>query len=147
MSRSVTGTRRKIVTLLGSTRFKKEFLEAARDEGLKGHLVLTVNWFTHADGSCGEEAEKGFQNMHFDKIDMSDEMVVVNASTLVCPMCEKPCQLNRWDFSMCCLEEPKKVHNYIGEQTRKEIEYCEGTKKPVRYIYDTMGNKMIYNTD
>lgn len=142
MSYTKTRTRRKIVTLLGSTRFKKEFLEAARDEGMKGHIVLTVNWFTHADGSCGEEAEKGFQNMHFDKIDMSDEMVVVNPPLWRCKLCRawKPNDGRSCGHSIENLEK----ESYIGEQTRKEIEYCEGTKKPVRYLYDMTGQKIEY---
>lgn len=104
-------TPRKIVTLLGSTRFKKEFLEVAASEGLKGHVVLTVNWFSHADGSMGEEAELKFQQMHFDKIDMSDECVVVNPA------------------------------GYVGDQTGKEIAYCEEHGIPVRYVYDRITSR------
>jgi dienelactone hydrolase len=38
-----------IITLCGSTKFKKEFEEVAKNLALEGHAVLSVNMFHHAD--------------------------------------------------------------------------------------------------
>jgi len=39
-----------IITLCGSTRFKDEYIEVAKNLALDGHAVLSVNLFDHADG-------------------------------------------------------------------------------------------------
>lgn len=39
----------KIVTLVGSTKFKDEFIKANRDETLKGNIVLSVALFGHLE--------------------------------------------------------------------------------------------------
>ena len=95
--------RPQIVCLCGSTKFKKSFEEANAEESAKGAIVLTVCWFTHADGSRGEENEQKFRELHFKKIAMADEVVVVYDG------------------------------GYVGESTRKEIEYAEKLGKPIRY--------------
>jgi len=38
-----------IITLCGSTKFKNEFEEVAKNLALEGHAVLSVNMFHHAD--------------------------------------------------------------------------------------------------
>lgn len=95
----------KLVTLLGSTRFKKEFEQVNRIESAKGNLVFTVCWFTHTDGPCPPEEEEVFKQIHFHKILASDECVVVNPN------------------------------DYIGEQTAKEIAFAKFHKIPVRYHF------------
>lgn len=102
----------KLITLLGSTRFKKEFEQANRTESAKGHLVFTVCWFTHTDGACPLEEEEIFKQIHFQKILASDECVVVNPN------------------------------DYIGEQTAKEIAFAEWHKIPVRYLYPHDADKI-----
>ncbi len=135
----------KIVTLLGSTKFKKEFLEVAAAEGLKNHLVFTVNWFSHHDGSMGEDNEKIFQTQHFTKIGMSCECVVVNPGVAYCQHCLE----YRWDqygFVIQNMEDLTYLvchkcsnrcirRGYIGSQTQKEIDYCKDLGILVRYAY------------
>ncbi|MGN0978416.1 MAG: hypothetical protein ACI4PH_10220 [Faecousia sp.] len=106
----------KVVTLCGSTRFKKAFLEAQKRLTLEGNIVISVGLFGH---SGDEEVWEGMSedtltktkimldDMHKRKIDMSDEIFVIN------------------------------VGGYIGESTRSEIAYAHSTGKAVRYLEET----------
>ena len=103
----------KVITLCGSTRFRKEFEEAQKRLTLEGNIVISVGLFGHSgDGEVWEGMDEGtltktkemLDDMHKRKIDMADEIFVVN------------------------------VGGYIGESTRSEIEYAEKTGKPVRYL-------------
>ena len=105
----------KVITLCGSTRFRKEFEEAQKRLTLEGNVVISVGLFGHSgDGEVWEGMDEGtltktkemLDDMHKRKIDMADEIFVVN------------------------------VGGYIGESTRSEIEYAEKTGKPVRYLED-----------
>lgn len=96
----------KVITLCGSTRFKEEFLEAQKRLTLEGNIVISVGLFGHAgDGEVWSEGVKAMlDDMHKRKIDMADEIFVINAG------------------------------GYIGESTRSEIEYALKTGKEVRYL-------------
>lgn len=94
-----------IVTLCGSTKFKKEFEEADRRESMKGKIVLSVGCFTHADNlSTTKEQKEMLDELHFRKIDISSEVLVIN------------------------------VGGYIGESTRNEIDYAYLKEKSVCYL-------------
>ncbi len=98
-------TNGKIVCLCGSTKFKTEFEKAMLDESLKGHIVLSVICFSHADRIVLTEEEKQLANdIHLSKMDMADEILVINPN------------------------------GYMGIDTRREIEYAIATSKPVRYL-------------
>jgi len=103
----------KIITLCGSTRFKDAFIEAQKKLTLEGNIVISVGLFGHSgDGEVwegmGEDAltktKRMLDDMHKRKIDLSDEIFVIN------------------------------VGGYIGESTRSEIEYARSTGKAVRYL-------------
>ena len=103
----------KIITLCGSTRFRDEFMEAQKRLTLEGNIVISVGLFGHSGDDevwegMGEDAltetKRMLDDMHKRKIDLSDEIFVVN------------------------------VGGYIGESTRSEIEYAERTGKAVRYL-------------
>lgn len=97
----------KIVCLCGSTKFKDEFLEANYRETMQGHIVLSVGSFMHADGRVhSEKAKLGLDDLHKRKIDLADEVLVIN------------------------------VNGYIGSSTKSEIEYTLAQGKPVRYLVD-----------
>ena len=50
-----------VITLCGSTRFKQEFEQIARELTLAGHIVLMPGIFAHADGiELTEENKKQF---------------------------------------------------------------------------------------
>ncbi|MFD2332803.1 hypothetical protein ACFSR7_26395 [Cohnella sp. GCM10020058] len=95
----------KIVTLCGSTRFKPEFERINAELTLKGNVVISIGVFVHASGPAVSEAQKQLlDHIHLQKIDMADEIFVVNPG------------------------------GYIGESTRSEIEYATRTGVPVRYL-------------
>lgn len=103
----------KIVTLCGSTKFKKEFLEVQKKLTLLGYIVISVGLFGHSgDSEVWENMDEGtltktksmLDDMHKRKIDLSDMIYVIN------------------------------VGGYIGESTRSEIEYAICTGKEVHYL-------------
>lgn len=102
-----------VVTLCGSTRFKDEYLKAQKELTLKGYIVLSVGLFGHSgDNEVWENMDEGtltktkqmVDDMHLRKIDMSDEIFVVN------------------------------VGGYIGSSTKSEIEYAISKNKKVNYL-------------
>ena len=93
-----------IVTLCGSTRFKQEFLEAQKKLTLEGKIVLSVGLFTHADNErITDEQKKMLDDLHFRKIDISDSIYVID------------------------------VNGYIGESTKREIEYASSKCLVIHY--------------
>ena len=103
----------KVITLCGSTRFKDEFLKVQKDLTLKGNIVISVGLFGHSgDSEVWENMDEGtltttkemLDDMHKRKIDMSDEIFVIN------------------------------VNGYIGESTKSEIEYAKSLGKVVNYL-------------
>lgn len=97
--------RPKVVCLCGSTKFKNEFEEANKNETFKGHVVLSVGCFTHADNiKITEEEKRKFDELHLRKIDLADEVFVINKN------------------------------GYIGESTRREVDYAVEQGKLVRFL-------------
>ena len=108
-----------VVTLCGSTRFKDAFLVAQKQLTLEGNIVISVGLFGHSgDREVWETMEEGtltktkemLDDMHKRKIDMADEIFVIN------------------------------VGGYIGESTRSEIAYARAHKKRIRYLEEGVGN-------
>ena len=75
----------KVITLCGSTKFKEQYLEAQKRLTLEGTKAM-------------------LDDMHKRKIDMADEIFVIN------------------------------VGGYIGESTRNEIAYAKSQGIAVRYL-------------
>ena len=107
----------KIVCLCGSTRFKGAFDEANYRETMAGHIVLSVGFFLHRPAdqgreknqegcmySCTAEQKVALDELHKRKIDLADEVLVLN------------------------------VGGYIGSSTRSEIEYAKEHGKPIRFL-------------
>lgn len=103
----------KVITLCGSTRFKKEFMEAQKNLTLQKNIVISVGLFGHSgDEEVWENMDEGtltqtkemLDDMHKRKIDMADEIFVIN------------------------------VGGYIGDSTRSEIEYARKMGKKVNYL-------------
>ena len=96
----------KVITLCGSTRFKDAFIEAQKQLTLEGNIVISVGLFGHSgDNEVWREGTKEMlDDMHLRKIDMADEVSVIN------------------------------VDGYIGSSTKKEIEYAVSTGKIVKYL-------------
>jgi hypothetical protein len=49
MKESFQDTKPKVITLCGSTKFKKQFEEAMADLTLKGYIVLSLGFFEQSD--------------------------------------------------------------------------------------------------
>ena len=97
----------KIITLCGSTRFKKEYEEVNARLTLEGNIVLSCGVFGHSNGvELTEDQKNMLDSIHLRKIDLSDEIFVIN------------------------------VDGYIGSSTSKEIEYTKNNNKPINYLVD-----------
>jgi hypothetical protein len=95
----------RVVTLCGSTRFKDYFMNVQKTLTLDGYIVISVGLFGHSeDDEWTEETKKMLDDMHKRKIDMADEIFVIN------------------------------VDGYIGDSTKSEIEYAIKTGKGVAYL-------------
>ena len=95
----------KIITLCGSIKFKDEFMRVQEKLTLDGNIVLTPNFFNNIKKEdIGERRKKMLDEMHKQKIDMSDEIYVIN------------------------------VGGYIGESTKSEIEYAKAEGKKIDYL-------------
>jgi len=104
-----------VITLCGSTKFKKEFMEAQKRLTLEGNIVISVGLFGHSgdeevwdgmDEGTLSKTKEMLDDMHKRKIDMADEIFVIN------------------------------VGGYIGDSTRSEIDYAIEHDKKVRYLED-----------
>ncbi|MFX3618765.1 MAG: DnaA N-terminal domain-containing protein [Sporolactobacillus sp.] len=98
-----------VITLCGSTKFKKQFEQVDAFLTLQGNIVISLPFFEQSDGfeMTREQAEL-LHDLHFRRIDISDQIVVID------------------------------VGGYIGNSTRKEIEYAEKNEKVIRY-YSSFG--------
>lgn len=96
----------KVITLCGSTRFRDAFMEAQKRLTLEGNIVISVGLFGHSGDEevWTESTKEMLDDMHKRKIDMADEVFIVN------------------------------VNGYIGNSTRSEIEYAKAARKPVRFL-------------
>ena len=96
----------KVITLCGSTRFKEAFIETQKRLTLEGNIVISVGLFGHSgdDEVWAEGTKEMLDDMHRRKIDMADEIFVIN------------------------------VGGYIGASTGSEIEYARLTGKKVNYL-------------
>lgn len=103
----------KVITLCGSTRFKEDFLRVQKELTLQANIVISVGLFGHSgDNEVWEnmpedtltKTKEMLDDMHKRKIDMADEIFVVNKG------------------------------GYIGTSTRSEIEYAESKGMIVRYM-------------
>lgn len=96
----------KVITLCGSTKFKDQFIAEQKRLTLQGFIVISVGLFGHSgdDEVWSEDTKIMLDDMHKRKIDMADEIFVIN------------------------------VGGYIGESTKSEIEYAIKTNKTVTYL-------------
>lgn len=98
----------KVITLCGSTKFKEQYIETQKRLTLEGNIVISDGLFGHSgDDEVWTEGTKDMlDDMHLRKIDMADEVFVIN------------------------------VGGYIGESTKREIAYAKENGKVVRFLED-----------
>jgi hypothetical protein len=88
-----------IVTICGSMKFFEQMLQVAADETAKGNIVLAP-FSVVAPEHQGSEFKAMLDRLHFEKIDMSEQIVVVTNQ-----------------------------HGYVGDSTRREMGYTLATGK------------------
>jgi hypothetical protein len=100
-----------VVTLCGSTRFAPLFLEVGARETLAGKIVLSIAVSKHAprDGhggeALGQDVADRLDALHRRKIDLSDEVLILN------------------------------VCGYVGPSTQGEVLHAAATGKRLRWEY------------
>lgn len=96
----------KVITLCGSTKFKEDFIKEQKRLTLEGNIVISVGLFGHSGDTevLSEGVKEMLDDMHKRKIDMADEVFVINKG------------------------------GYIGSSTRSEIEYAQTHGKAVVYL-------------
>ena len=96
----------KVITLCGSTKFKEDFIREQKRLTLEGNIVISVGLFGHSGDAevCTNKTKEMLDDMHKRKIDMADEIFVINKD------------------------------KYIGSSTKSEIEYAIKTGKKANYM-------------
>lgn len=103
-----------VVCLCGSMRFSEAFQDANLKETLSGKIVLSIGCDTRGDDELFaqefmtpdelENLKKQLDILHFRKIDLADEVFILNVS------------------------------GYIGESTSRELAYARAMGKKVRFL-------------
>lgn len=94
-----------IITLCGSINFKNEFMKVQERLTLEGNIVFTPNFFNNIKkDEIDDKTKKMLDEMHRQKIDLSDEIYVIN------------------------------LNGYIGESTKSEIKYAQEKGKKISYL-------------
>ncbi len=92
-----------IITLCGSMNFEEEFIKMQEKLTLQGNIVFTPNFCIKKD-KITLDTKKMLDEIHKQKIDMSNEIYVINCG------------------------------GYIGESTKSEIEYAKANGKKISYL-------------
>lgn len=95
-----------IITLCGSTKFKEEFELIRKQLTLENNIVLGPEIFGHSGDKISEGQKNNLDKLHLAKIDLSDAIFVINKN------------------------------NYVGDSTKKEIEYAKKHNKKIFYYTD-----------
>ncbi|MFJ9026501.1 hypothetical protein ACIRPU_42140 [Streptomyces sp. NPDC102259] len=104
-----------IVVLCGSTRFWDALTEAALYEAAAGRIVLAPVCDLRTphplwdDPARADRLQRVLGDLHLRKIDLADDVLIVNPDA------------------------------YIGDSTRREIEYARSLVKPIRYTHPQAG--------
>lgn len=94
----------KVITLCGSVRFKEDFVRVQERLTLEGNIVISVEFFDGGGVTVTDALKSMLDDMHRRKIDLSDEIFVINKG------------------------------GYIGPSTSSEIEYAKRSGKKVNYM-------------
>ena len=98
-----------IITLCGSTNFEKMFIKMKEKLELEGNIVLSLDFFSGSKKVLlDSDTIYKLEQLHRVKIDLSDEIFVIN------------------------------VKGYIGESTKKEIDYAKRKGKKISYLVNNI---------
>lgn len=104
----------KVITLIGSTKFKEDFDKCASKLTLRGYIVLPLTVFEKYNQLLLTRDEcKMLKDMIMRKIDISDEVYVVNPD------------------------------GYIGDSTKCEIEYALNNNKKVTFMNSNIDTEVF----
>ena len=95
-----------VITLCGSTRFRAEYERVQKELTLQGNIVISVGLFGHSgdDEVWKDGVKEMLDEMHLAKIDMADEIFVINPG------------------------------GYVGQSTSREIAYARNRGKTVKSL-------------
>lgn len=92
------------IAIIGSTKYAKQFRTSSQYFQVLGYVVLTTFIYEGIDGKpCSQAMQDMFEELGCQRIDMADEVFVIN------------------------------VDGYIGDSTKKELEYAKSIGKPISY--------------
>lgn len=95
----------KIITICGSLKYQDEIMKISEEMTLQGNCILSVIYPVNRDISAYSAEERElFGAMHRERIRLSDAILVVN------------------------------IDDYIGESTRREIEFARSLNKEILYF-------------
>ena len=95
-----------VITLCGSTRFRAEYERVQKELTLQGNIVISVGLFGHSgdDEVWKDGVKEMLDEMHLAKIEMADEIFVINPG------------------------------GYVGQSTSREIAYARSRGKTVKSL-------------
>lgn len=132
--------RRTIVCLCGSTRFYEEFQKANYRETMAGKIVLSVGFYPHSSETahgetvgCTSVQKEALDELHLRKIDIADEVLILNVRETYCPACGHFRVGTRNGRTSCC-DAQAEARPYIGESTARELAYAKARGIPIRYL-------------
>lgn len=91
----------KVVTICWNMKFKNEMMKFAEELELKEGYAVIQCIYVNTWGNYDKKDKEKFGKLHFKKIDISDAIYIVN------------------------------VNGYVGESTKKEIEYAKSLNKKI----------------
>ena len=95
----------KIITLIGSTKFKDDFIKVKEQLTLQGFIVLSLGVFSQYDNiKLSADQLNMLSDIQNKKIEMADEIFVINKN------------------------------GYIGDSTKTEIEFAKSLGKKINYL-------------
>ena len=117
--------RPEIVCLCGSTKFWRDFQRVALEETLAGNIVLSIGAASGTDeqhfGNLPREeydrVKQLLDNLHLQKIGLADRVRILNIGGY--------------------------IGGYMGESTRKELEYARRRQKRIQFEQDP-GAPLVY---
>ena len=103
----------KIITVCGSLKFKDEIVKITEKMALQGNCMLSIVYPANPDNGAYTDEEKDIlSKAHKKRIKISDAILVVN------------------------------VDNYIGSNTKSEIEFAKTLNKEIIYYTDIINNNL-----
>lgn len=129
-----------IVTLCGSTRFKDAWHAEMKRVTHEGKIVLTVGDLDTSEAGrtvnvpLDADLKERLDVLHKRKIDLSDEVLILNCKLPWCSRCRMHCVYDPHIGTSGCCDAPVEQRPYIGASTRSELEYARVHGKVVRFL-------------